>query len=323
VAERVIDVSSKIRLHCPLAPAQLCVEWVNEAQRVVGSRRSWSSLRLNGQILINTATSGFIDVTRGSNVVAAGVNPGTLFLQSEVGRQLRGGPASPVYTILEVDPVADQAIIDQPWGPDSAVQLATTILDAYATMPKNFNNFMAVIDPVNNWQLHWYITEAQLNRWDAKRTSTTTPWAVVSHDLSNVPGFIGQPRYEVWPYSTAKKYYTYMARLHPQTLGLLDEIQGPLGFRSDILLLYCLYKAASWPGLSFDNKNIYFSPTLALSMKKEFESELWILEQRDDDVFPVLRESTNWQNLPWAPLDSRFMQEHDAVGMGLVGGGYF
>lgn len=323
MAERVIDVSTKIRLHCPLASAQLCLGWVNEAQKVVGSRRPWASLRLNGQILINAATSGFINVTRGSTVVVAGTNPGTLFTPSQVGRQLRGGPASPVYTILEVDSVADEAIIDQPWGPDSAIDLATTILDAFVTFPKEFNNFIAVIDPVNNWQLHWYITEAQLNRWDAKRTSTTTPWALASKDLSNVPGFIGQPRYELWPYSTAKKYYPYMARRHPKTLGLLDELEGPLAFRSDVLLLYCLYKAAQWPGPSFDNKNVYFNPSLALSMKKEFESEVWILEQRDDDVFPMLRESVNWQNLPWAPIDSRFIQEHDAVGMGLVGGGYF
>jgi hypothetical protein len=311
VPERVIDIWTKVRLHCPLATAQLCRDWVNNAQAAVGSRRPWSHLRLFGQITTNDAKAGLVTATRFSTVVQGPGAPTPLFAASDVGRQIRIGMISPVYTLTAVDLTNDTAILDEPWGPASVVGAQTTILDAYVTMPREFNRFLGIIDPVNNWQLHWYVTEAQLNRWDPQRTSTTTPWALVSRGYSQLEATRGQPQYELWPYTTAANYYPYVALRQPKVLGDLDELEGPFQYRPDILEMLCLVEAARWPGPSFDQKNVYFNLANSQMLKKEAEEELWILEQRDDEIFPTLKESVSWQDLPWSPVDSRFLQNHD------------
>jgi len=318
VSERVIDVWTKVRLHCPLAPANLCRDWVNRAQRLVGSRRPWSHLRLFGQITTDNAKNGLVTANRGSTIILGPGAPTPLFALSDVGRQLRIGTASPVNTIVSVDLSNDTAVIQEPWGPLSVVAAQSTILDAFVTMPKDFNRFLGIIDPVNNWQLHFYMTEAQLNRWDPKRVSTTTPWALVSRGYSALEATLGQPQYELWPYTTAAKFYPYAGIKQPKVLGDLDPLEGPFQYRPDVLELYCLSEAASWPGPSFDQKNVYFNLANAAQKRADFENELWILEQRDDEIYPMLKESVSWLNLPFAPLDSRFMQEHDAYSLGLV-----
>ena len=317
--ERVIDIWTKVRLHCPLATAQLCRDWVNNAQAAVGSRRPWSNLRLFGQITTDAAKTGLITTTRFSTIIQGPGAPTPLFALSDVGRQVRIGLVTPVYSIVSVDLTNDTAVLDDVWGPPAVTAAQSTILDAYVTMPREFNRFLGVIDPVNNWQLHWHITEAQLNRWDPQRTSTTTPWALVSRGYSQLEATRGQPQYELWPYTTAVNCFPYVAMRQPKVLGDLDELEGPFQFRPDILELFCLAEAARWPGPSFDNKNVYFNLANSASMKKEAEEELWILEQRDDEIFPTLKESVSWQNLPWAPFgDAAFQQNHDVYGM--VGG---
>lgn len=317
--ERVIDVWTKVRLHCPLATAQLCRDWINNTQAMVGSRRSWSHLRLFGQITTNDAKTGLVDVTRFSTIVQGPGAPTPLFASSDVGRQFRAGDTtSPIYSIVSVDLLNDRCELDEPWSPASAVGTQATILDAYVTMPREFNRFLAVLDPVNNWQLRWYVTEAQLNRWDTQRSATTTPWALVSRGYSQLEATRGQAQYELWPYTTVAKFYPYVAMRQPKVLGDLDVLEGPFQYRPDVLELFCLAEAARWPGPSMDQRNVYFNLANAAALKKEAEEELWILEQRDDEIYPMLKESISWLDAPWAPLDSRFMQDHDAFGLGLV-----
>ena len=313
------DVFRIVRLHCPLAPLHLVRFWTQEAYRQVCDRRPWSWLRSENEFLITAQkTAGTVTVTNNS---AAVVGVGTAFAASDVGRQFRSGTSGPVYSIA-THTDATNITIDRVYGGTTAAGASYTILDAYVTMPADFLRFISVLDTSNNWQLHLWITEAELNAWDAQRSSTGTPWALVNRRRSSLAATVGRAQYELWPYQTSAKGYPYYYIRNPESLADTDTLQDPLNSRSDILVMGAIAQCAGWPGLEGRN-NPYFNPTLAASKQKEFSANVDRMEVLDEETYLTWMETTNFQRWPFAPIDAQYLQSHDVLSLAYGYGGFY
>lgn len=298
-----------VKAHCPLAPALLAQQWVRQAYNDVCRRRPWSWLRAEAELLINAASTGTCNVTRGSATVSGGT---LTYPASDVDRQFRVGSSSPVYTIISVNPGVSYTL-DRVYGAATALATGATVLDAYMTMPADFQRFIAVLDTVNNWQLHIWMTDDELNLWDAQRSATGTPWALASRRLKTqgTASLIGRAQYELWPYALAQKNYPYYYARQPEALDDDTTFLGVLSTRGDILLAQALSYAAEWPG-TVDQKSLYYNSGLAASKRSQFNDAVDRLEVQDEEMYGTWLETISWiRRTPFSPIDSRFLQTHD------------
>jgi hypothetical protein len=289
--------------------------WVQQAYNKLCDRRPWSWLRAESEFLINPSNTGLVNVTNGSNqVTTTGITSGQLVMvASDKDRQFRVGTAAPVYTIIAVDVPNQVYTLDRVYGNPSSPTggLGATVLDAYLNAPSDFQRFIAVLDPKNNWQLHLWVTEEELNTWDAQRSSSGTPWAVVSRRLQTQGTFTGRIQYELWPYATAQKNYPFFYVRRPETLTDSTVFLGPLANASDVLVQLALAEAAEWPAYE-DRKNPYFNLSLAEMKRKNVEAHIARLEVLDEEIYMTWLETVSWINrLQFAPIDSRYLQSHD------------
>jgi hypothetical protein len=281
--------------------------WTETAYRKFCDRRSWSFLRGEGEFLIDDAKTGTCDLTRDSATVSGGT---ITYAASDAGRVFRGSSNEPPYTISAAD--AASYTLDRVWGGATEAGAAAQVLDAYVTPPSDFRRFVTVLDTANNWQLHLWVTEEELNTWDAQRSSTGTSWAIVSRRLADITSLSGRVQYELWPYPTAQNNYWYFYQKTPdESLGDDDELLGPLNTNANLLVTLALAEAAEWPG-SEDRRNPYFNLTLARAKRAMAEQEASRLEVLDEEVYSTWLEHVSWINrYHFAPIDSRYLQSHD------------
>lgn len=278
--------------------------WVEEAYRTLCKDRSWSFLRAEGEFLINAQKTGTVDVTRGSATVSGGTFS---YASSDANRQFRISPG-PVYTIIAAD--ASSYTLDRVYGGTTASATSAVVLDAFLTVPADFQRFISVLDISNNWQLHLNITEDELNAWDAQRSSSGTAWAVVSRKYATAGSLTGRIQYELWPYCTSAKNYPYFYYRKSETLTDSTEFLGPLSDFSDILVTLALANCAQWPGVE-GKKNPYFNLALAAQFNKQARDQMDRLQVQDEEIYMTWLQTVDFSRVPFAPIDSRFMQSHD------------
>lgn len=293
-----------VRLHAPAADPFLCRYWVQQVYSRLCDRRSWSWLRAEGEFLTEDAKSGTVNVTRQSAHVT-GV--GLTFAASDVDRQFRVGTA-PVYTIQEFIS-STEVVLDRVYGGATASATTGQVIDAYVTCPEDFGQFIAVIDPNRSWRLRLHITEHEINRWDARRAFSGTPFALISRRLGTTDATAGGAQYELWPYTTTAQNYPFYYFVRPAILQDADEFLGVLAKRVDVLVTGALVEAALWPG-TVTEKNPYFNPLLAREHAARFELEVSQLEVRDEEVYLTWLETSGIDQLPWAPIDTNYWQSH-------------
>lgn len=306
-----------VRLHAPMVPYMLAQNWVKAAYEEVCDMRAWSWLRAQGEFLINQQRSGTVDVVR-ANATVTGV--GLTFQSSDLNRQFRVGSDAPPYTIIDVDTGANTITLDALYAGATASGTNGIVLDAYVTCPVDFRRFLVVTDPVNNWQLRLWITQGELDRWDAQRSSTGTPFCIVNRRLATSGSIAGRVQYEMWPYQTADHSYSFYYIRGPEALTDSTTFLGPLASNGNMLVDRALADAAAWPGLE-GKKNPYFNPALAAYKKAEFREQCDRLEVVDEDVYNTWLVTDPWMSMPYAPLDAKFMQSHDMTGWAQVWGG--
>lgn len=317
MTDTVEAIWRRVLLHCPLATPFLAKNWVQTTYNRLCDRKPWSFLRAEGQILVNDSKSGTVTTTYLSSVVQ-GV--GLTFASTDVGRQFRVSYGPP-YNILSVNVGLNQATLELPWGSTSLTTPTTgVVLDAYVTMPQDFGTFICVLDPQNQWQLHTWISQDELNLWDPGRSATGTPWALVSRRESTIPATLGQAQYELWPYSRVQKRYPYYYYKRMAELADTDYFQGPLRERTDIILTGALREAAMWPGPSTEKRNPYFNPQVAQMLAAQLEEQSNALETRDEEVYITWLETVNFNRVPFAPIDANFLRSHDVSLVGSPGG---
>ena len=304
MADTFGKVWRQVRQHLPEAPPLLVRSWVEEAYRELSDQAAWGFLRAESEIIIDAQRSGTVDVTRKSATVT-GV--GLTFVSGDVGRQFRAGTNQPLYTISSVDTGANTCELNRIYGGATESATSATILDAYVAMPADFQRPIAILDTDNGWQLHLWISEDELNAWDAQRSSTGTSWALVSRRFNSSD----RAEFELWPYQTSDKNYPLYYIKRPADLTDATAFLQPLASRGDILKTGALWKASEWPGTS-DFRNPYFNTVLAEMKKKQFMADIDRLMVLDQELYPTWLETVSWINrMPFAPIDAKFMQSHD------------
>lgn len=305
------DVWRAIRVNVPGAPVTLVRRWVMHAYRQLADSRQWSWMLLEGQLVWQDArvlTS--VTTTFGSTNVTG---PAATFVAGDAGRQFRVG-TYPIYTVSAYN--NDTSItLDRNYEGLTAGVGAAQILDAYATLPENFENFLMIVDPVNQRMVPWWATWSEMDLIDPIRSSSaSTPRLLAARKLSGVAATLGQAQYEYYPKPTARGALQYYAKALPRALNENDPLPGFLSARVDVLETGALAQAARWPGTE-SSKNPYFNLALAKQLSDDFRALTVQMDLRDDDLYQQSIDNLPWQkwNLwSWA-YDTHLLQASDAT----------
>jgi hypothetical protein len=287
------DAVRRVMLRIPSASYFLVKDWIQEAYAEACTRRSWSHLRVETTLRTKVSRDGTCAVTQDSTTVTGGT---LVFAATDVGRQFR------------ITAGATAATLDRVWAGATDAALTARICDVYQTMPADFKTADLVIDPSRWWQLHLWVTEHQLARWDATRTYGGPPLVLASATLSPVAADEGRVRYELWPHSLVEAYWPMTYFKLPEELSPTTRLLGPFLRRPDVLVEGALWKAAQWPGPSTEQKNPYFNLALAAKHEATFNQKLDMLQVVDEDVYPSWLQPDRYT---LAPLNAAWLQQTD------------
>lgn len=304
MADTYLSMYAALRLQCPDLPIFLAQQFIRDRYRRIAERRNWSGLRGEGEFLLNNANiQGSVNATRNSATI---VGVGTAFASTDVGRQFMAGNRAPVYTVLTVDPIGQTLTIDRVFGGDSVTNSPYFILDAYQTAPADFKSFLVIYDPKQNWRLRHWVTQDDIARLDPARTSVGTPWAFIDRRFTTA----GLVQFEVWPYSQSQRNYPFY--YFKQVPDLVNDTDTPFWpIRGDVIVKGALADVARWPG-TVQRPNPMYNAYLSLakSYEAEFEDLLVEVERQDENIYLSWLSDAQWNSWPYAPFDSRFMQNH-------------
>lgn len=294
------EMAREVRLYSDgVCPIMMAKRWIRDRYRKVCEKQIWS-FKL-GRSAFGTSdvySTGTITLTNNSTTVAGS---STVFTAAMVGRQLK--VSGYVFNITAFASTTS-ITIDQAWlGPTTSL-LTYNILTAYITpSPTDFHAFYSVVDPTNSWKLHLSFNAADLDKIDARRSSTGTPYIVANniYNSSNVA------KYELWPHPTAQRMYTYSYERRMADLN--DSDAPPAIIRSDILVKGALADLARWPGTP-ERKNMMYDPyfTQWKSREGEFQQELDKAIVEDQSI--LMTDLSYGSNLHFYPIDSNFMRSH-------------
>lgn len=275
----------------PGVPALVVRQWAQDAYGDACAYTPWAFLRNEGFLITQAARAVDVLLTQGSaTVTSAG-----LFVASDQGRQFRVG-SYPVYTIRTFTDV-NTIVLDKAYVGASSVTASAQILDAYATLPDNFANFLVIWNPYEQRILPYWVNQDQLAWADPARTiSDSGPRFVVAYKLSGEPSTLGQPVYEYHPYPTAARQYPYLYTREAEQMADSQLLPGVFYTRTDVLKIGIELKAARWPGTT-DQPNPYFNLGNYDRISKEWDKKLQDLALADDEQFPQ-----QFQQMDWAKL---------------------
>jgi len=266
---------------------------------------------LRTDALITTLASRSISVTflQGSPLITSAV----LFVATDVGRQIRAGSNTPIYTIDTVTD-ASNAVLTQLYGEASGAKTAT-IQDIYLVMPTDFRSIHTVTDMTIQRPIAWWVSKDRLDLFDPGRIASNTRFRVLAAaSLSTVTSLAGRVTYEAWPYPTAAGSYILQYFKRTDTLGDDDEFKGALATWTTALEKGALAEAAMWPGTP-TQKNPYFNLALADRLGKQFDQFAKSLDVMDDDTYLMDLSQTDLSKFGLAALsaDTTLMRQSDAT----------
>lgn len=305
----------RVQLYAPDLPTPLAQEFINTAYSHALTWDRWRELRkefnYNLPVVYKTGT---VTVTKDSPIVQ-GV--GTAWTSGMLYRNLMVNSITPIFTIINVNVPLQQITLDMPFaGFTDGPGLPYEIGQYYLEVPSDFGTWDIVRDIDNNWKLHTNFQQRQIDVWDTKRVTTGTPWVVAAAPsrLTYVAGVATTAapvmRYEFWPRPSPgpKTYSCRYIRKPPLLTNPDDRPIAPI--RGDILRKGALAELALWPGTA-TVQNPYFNIQSHATMNKEFLlglSEAWKMDQEWAQT-AILYE--DWEGVPYAPIDARYLQSHD------------
>lgn len=331
------QVYRDVLVYAPATPLPLAKKLVRDAYRSVIDRYRWSALR--GQAIFRLRAPFFSSDVSGDNSIAA--IPGTAIfegsnavytaclteygsLDNMEGLQLICDGKAPFYTIVTAEaagtlPETLRLTVDMQVGApaNSGISYAPAtwaIQPVYLTTAEDFDMFISIVDIDNNWRIRSDVLQEVLDKWDANRSSTGTPWvlAATSFNAAVATGgtLAGVPRYEIWPRCNVAKQYPYRYYKRSDLVADGDVPIWPLSHRTEVLKQFALAEIAKWPGTK-DKPNPYFNIQLYNQHKSDFLDELYKLQKQDQEVALTDQSYADmWSDMPFAPIDAKFAQNH-------------
>jgi hypothetical protein len=301
MADTLLTMARELQLYSPGVPILLAQRWIRDRYRLAVSRWLWSfEIGASNFTTPPVYQTGSITLTLNSNIIQGS---GTGFGAQHVGLQLKVGGF--VYTITSVVDVT-HLTIDQVWGSPTQSGQAYQIVQAYITpTPADFHSFISVIDPALSWRIRLHYSYLDLDRIDTRRSSTGTPILLAARNYNAD----GVPQYEFWPHSVSQKQYMYL--YEKRVTDLVNGSDSPPNpIEGDALVWGAIADLCRWPGTETYN-NKMFNIQLAMEYEKKFENRLNTLNTIDQNVY--LTDLVPYTELPWAPLDAKFIQNHAFV----------
>ncbi len=293
-------MARQVLAYCPSVPYSLAQQWITDRYRTITENILWSFKIGQGTFYTPAAYStGTITMTNGSNVVTGS---GTTFTAGMVGEQL--SLQGFVFTITAFSSTTS-ITIDTIWYGATTASLVYQILQAYITpTPTDFLAWLSVIDPALGWRIRTGYNSSELDTIDPRRASTGTPTLLAgrSYNSSDIA------RYELWPYSTAQKQYMYLYEKRVTDLTT-PGATPPAIIRSDILVKGALADLSRWPGTR-EEPNPFYDPYFNQYKVRdlEFRDEVNKIMISDQNIY--MTDLSYYTTLPYAPVDSAFMQSH-------------
>lgn len=307
-----IEITRSLRLYVPQLPITLAQQFIRDRYRRILAARDWSGCRREAQFLLKAAKSdGSVTFARGDTTI---VGVGTAFDAEDVGRQFKVGTGSPVYTIIDVDVMAQELTINMPIGVNDSVEASYMIMDAFVTPPADFLRFVVVSNPQMGWRLRTNITSGELSLMDPQRTFVGQPYCLADRMYNVATAADAQsyrPQYEAWPYATSNQtlYYLYMI----QGADLINDNDVPIWpIRSDAIVDGALADVARWPG-TMEQPNPYFArPEYWKSYESIYQDKMIEIERIDEDVFMNYLDMNPMYGLPLFPItwSAAWLQSH-------------
>lgn len=308
-AQTFRDVWSSVMLHVPGAPPSLVQSWVQDAYDRLLGRRHWAWLRRETVLTTLASRSLTLTFTQGD----ATVTSAALFVATDVGRQIRAGANTPVYTI-DTFTNASAVELTQVYAEASGAK-TSTIQDVYLVMPENFRSIHTVTDMSIQRPIAWWISKERLDLFDPARISGDSRFRVLAAaQLSQVTSLLGRVTYEAWPYPSAAG--SYLLSYFIRTDALADDVAfvGVLATWTDVLRKGALAEAAQWPG-TINQKNPYFNLALAKRLGDEFHERAKSLDVMDDDQYLMDLSQIDLSKFGLAALsaDTTLLRQSDAT----------
>lgn len=276
----------------PGVPPLVVRSFAQDAWKALADSRQWGWRRQQQTFLLRDARDLEVTVTQNSTTVTSAA----LFVAADLYRQFRVG-TYPVYTINEFVSTSE-ITLDRVYTGASDTDDAQ-ILDAYLTVPDNFQQFLLVVDLAQQCRIgHWY-TQEQLSLLDPVRTNASdgSPRGLFAAGYDA----IGRLRYEVWPYTNSEQQLPYWYTTIVADLADDEDLPGVFKTRGDVLETGARVECARFAGTPAQ-KNVGYDLVLAERLDQNFRELLRQLTIRDDDqYFQDLVQYSNWPLAALAP----------------------
>ncbi len=293
------QMARQIQAYCGSVPYTLAQRWIIDRYRSITENILWSFKIAPGTFYTPAMyNTGNVIMTSGSATVT-GV--GTTWTASMTGMQfiIQGF----VFTFTYVS--ATSGTISDIWYGASTTGSVYQLIQAYITpTPTDFLAWISVIDPALGWRIRTGYTAFELDTIDPRRSATGTPTLLASRAYNSAV----VPTYELWPYSTALKQYTYLYEKRVTDLVNPNDTP-PAIIRSDILVKGALADLSRWPGTKED-PNPFFDPYFNQYKNRdaEFREQMETIYVSDQNIYQT--DLDYYTSLPYAPISSAFMQNH-------------
>lgn len=318
-----VDYYSELMGAIPRMDALNAQNIVNRAWKSILDERTWSFLVGEGVFLApQIITAGSVTVTQFSNSVTlnatattalTGLGPPLITL-----RQFRAGlGGGSVYNITNL--AGSTLTLDRPYLEASASGTPYQVYRCYyqptdmsGNFVTDFAHFIVILDPNDGYAItgeNLLLTRQEIDARDPTRGAQDLPYTVAIYKAD--PN--GYPIYEFWPHPTAQRGFVCAYRRRGVPLSATQDVPGT--FPSSVLVAKAKTIAYEWAmanaGRFAELKGVDWNLLLA-STQKRYDRDLQKAKIKDDDLFlssfiPQMRDY-----LTYPPLDSKFLQSHDA-----------
>jgi hypothetical protein len=215
--------------------------------------------------------------------VVQGVN--TTWDNTLIGRQFRTGLNNPIYTIVNVDPIAQQLFLELSWAgplPPGATTQTTgyNIVQMYYNIGGNIKYIKTAVNVQLGYKMKLNWTQDLLNKIDPWRIWVNFPIALAP--LPTDPN--GNYLVEVWPAPFTPQAIPGTAYTQPP--NLVDDLDTlPPYIRCDVVIKECI----NWALMYKPKQNPGYDPQTALAvadrMHKEFLVDLEAMWNADENLY--------------------------------------
>ncbi len=169
MANDFLQITNNILLFAPSINIAQAQQITQMSFARFAERRIWSWLVGSSCFVpVDLYQTGTATFTQGSATVTGS---GTTWTSAMIGRQIRNGLYTPIYTIKAVNS-ATELVMDQDYAPTTSTGASYMIYLAYFVTPVDFREFLSLKDPSNgNYRLNMNLTQPVLDAADAQRSN--------------------------------------------------------------------------------------------------------------------------------------------------------